>query len=109
VLANAQKIGSWHFAPGTVHLKEGQAIQAYNKGGEAHTFTEVPEFGGGFIDELNDLVGAGDTVPQCDLFGGAPIEFIPPGETSEAEVESKGTHKYMCCIHPWMRATVTVR
>ena len=48
VLANAHKIGAWHFAPGTVRLQEGQAFQAYNKGGEVHTFTEVEKFGGGF-------------------------------------------------------------
>ena len=109
VLENSQKMGAWHFAPGKVNLRDGQAVQAYNSGGEQHTFTEVAEFGGGFITELNDLVGAGDTVDECDLFGGAPIEFINPGDTSDPEVESPGTHKYMCCIHPWMRATVTVR
>jgi plastocyanin len=109
VLANAGKIGAWHFAPGTVRLQEGQAVQADNKGGEFHTFTEVDEFGGGFIPELNALVGEDKSVPECDIFSGATPEFVPPGGVGTAEVESKGTHKYQCCIHPWMRATVTVR
>jgi len=109
VLANAEKIGAWHFAPGTVRLREGEAFQAYNSGGEVHTFTEVDEFAGGFITELNDLVGETEIAPACDLLNGATPEFIGPGETSDPEVESTGTHKYHCCIHPWMRATVTVR
>ena len=107
VLERAQTMGAWHFAPGVVRLREGQAFQARNSGGELHTFTEVEEFGGGFIPELNDLTGNPVPAPEClDV---ASLEFIAPGETNEAEVEPPGTHRYMCCIHPWMRATVTVR
>ena len=51
VLGNSGQIGSWHFSPRQVRLKEGQAVQAQNNGGEVHTFTEVAEFGGGFIQE----------------------------------------------------------
>jgi plastocyanin len=109
VLANAHKMGAWHFAPGVVRLRSGQAFQAHNSGGEAHTFTEVDDFAGGFIPELNDLVGETEIAPECDLASGATPEFIGPGGDGEPEVESPGTHKYMCCIHPWMRATVTVR
>ena len=107
VLENSGSIGAWHFAPGTVRLKEGQAVQAYNSGGEVHTFTEVDEFGGGFIPELNQLTGDLEPAPEC--LNIPELEFIAPGHTGSAEVEPKGTRKYMCCIHPWMRATVTVR
>ncbi len=107
VLERSQTMGAWHFAPGVVRLQEGQAFQARNSGGELHTFTEVEDFGGGFIPELNDLSGNPEPAPECLNFGS--IEFIAPGDTSEPEVESKGTHRYMCCIHPWMRATVTVK
>jgi len=107
VLERAQKMGAWHFAPGSVRLKEGQAVQASNDGGEVHTFTEVDEFGGGFIPELNDLTGDAVPAPECLDFPN--IEFIPPGGKTTPDVESAGTHKYQCCIHPWMRATVTVR
>jgi plastocyanin len=107
VLERSQKMGAWHFAPGTVRLKEGQAVQAYNSGGEVHTFTEVAEFGGGFIPELNQLTG--DLVPAPECLNIPALEFIPAGETGTAEVKPKGMHLYECCIHPWMRATVTVR
>jgi plastocyanin len=107
VLGQAHKQGAWHFAPGNVNLKQGQAVQAHNSGGEVHTFTEVDEVGGGFIPELNQLTGDLEPAPECLNFGG--IEFIGPGQTGTPDVESKGTHKYMCCIHPWMRATVTVK
>jgi hypothetical protein len=107
VLERAHTIGAWHFAPGSIMLKQGQAFQAHNSGGELHTFTEVEEFGGGFIPELNELTGDVDPAPEC--LNIPALEFIPPGGNGDAEVESKGTHRYMCCIHPWMRATVTVR
>jgi plastocyanin len=107
VLANAGQIGAWHFSPRQVRLKEGQAVQAHNSGGEVHTFTEVAEFGGGFIQELNDLTGNPVPAPEClDL---ASLEFIPAGGSNDPDVEDAGEHKYMCCIHPWMRATVTVK
>ena len=97
VLANSQKMGAWHFAPGSVRLQSGQAFQAHNSGGEVHTFTEVDEFGGGFIPELNALVGENEIAPECDLAHGASPEFIGPGQTGDPEVESKGTHNYQCC------------
>ena len=107
VLERAQTMGAWHFAPGAVRLKNGQAVQAYNAGGEVHTFTEVAEFGGGFIPDLNDLSGNPVPAPECLNFGA--IEFIPPGGTGTPEAKAPGTYHYECCIHPWMRATVTVR
>ena len=107
VLGNSGQIGAWHFSPRQVRLKEGQAFQAQNSGGEVHTFTEVAEFGGGFIPELNDLTGNPIPAPECLDFPN--IEFIPAGASNAPEVDDAGEHKYMCCIHPWMRATVTVR
>ena len=107
VLGNSGQIGSWHFSPRQLHLKEGQAVQAQNSGGEVHTFTEVAEFGGGFIPELNDLTGNPEPAPECLDFPN--IEFIPAGASNTPDVEEVGEHKYMCCIHPWMRATVTVK
>jgi plastocyanin len=107
VLENSGQIGSWHFSPRQVQLKEGQAVQAQNSGGEIHTFTEVAEFGGGFIQDLNDLTGNPEPAPECLDF--ATIELIPAGGSNAPAVEDVGEHKYMCCIHPWMRATVTVR
>src|SRR5262245_5966436 len=109
VLEQTQSIGSWHFAPGTVRLKEGQALQARNSGGETHTFTEVAEFGGGFIDDLNVLTGDVVTAPECIDLPAVFATAVEAGETGPVLDVSPGTHKFECCIHPWMRATVTVR
>lgn len=106
-LGQTQKVGAWNFAPGEVRLQDGEAFQATNRGGEDHTFTEVDEFGGGFIPILNTLSGNPVPAPECLNFAG--LEFIPPGGTSAPETEEPGVHHYQCCIHPWMRADVTVR
>jgi plastocyanin len=107
VLQNAHRIGSWHFSPMKVQLRAGQAFQAKNRGGEVHTFTEVDEFGGGIVEELNALSGNPEPAPECLTLG--RDDFVAPGATTEAEVEPRGVHHYQCCIHPWMRADVVVR
>ena len=82
-------------------------MQARNIGGEAHTFTEVDDFGGGIVPVLNDLSGNPVPAPECVQLG--PADFIPPGGVSAPDVEEPGVHHYQCCIHPWMRADVVVR
>jgi len=111
-LMHTQRAGAWSFTPDPVRLREGEAFQAVNTGGEIHTFTEVDEFGGGFIPELNALSGTPVPTPEClaiapEAFTGE--DFIPPGGRTEVEVEEPGVHHYMCCIHPWMRTDVIVR
>lgn len=44
---------AWRFAPTQLDLAAGGSIDAYNRGGEFHTFTEVAAFGGGCIPILN--------------------------------------------------------
>jgi hypothetical protein len=113
-LLHTQRAGGWMFSARQVNITEGQQFQARNDGGEVHTFTEVDEFGGGFIPELNDLSGNPVPAPECIALTqkpGFPLidELIPAGGKSEAEDEDAGTHHYQCCIHPWMRMDVTVR
>jgi hypothetical protein len=72
-----------------------------------HTFTEVEAFGGGFVPELNALSGNPVPAPECLALD--PDDFVPPGGTYSDEVEEPGTERYQCCIHPWMRATVSAR
>src|ERR1700761_6362233 len=52
----------WDFEPDEVTLKQGGTLVAPDQGGEPHTFTEVKDFGGGFIPPLN---GGENTVQEC--------------------------------------------
>ena len=100
-------VESWRFSPEKVEARVGQTLLAINRGGEEHTFTEVAQFGGGIVPLLNQLTGNTTVAPECQALG--PSDFIPPGGTASDEVEAAGTERYMCCIHPWMRTTVTAR
>jgi hypothetical protein len=107
LLGAHQKVGAWHFSPGVINVRVGQALLAVNHGGEVHTFTEVEEFGGGIVPELNDLSGNPVPAPECLALTGG--DFVPPGGSFSDEVEEAGVERYECCIHPWMRAVVTAR
>lgn len=101
-------VGAWHFAPTNLILQPGQSFSAFNRGGEVHTFTEVEHFGGGIVAPLNQLSGNPVPAPECLALGSD--DFIPPGASSESDVaDEEGTELYQCCIHPWMRAVVTVK
>ena len=50
-------------------LDAGGTLQAHNRGGEDHSFTEVANFGGGCIAALNELLGL-TPVPECAGFPG---------------------------------------
>jgi plastocyanin len=105
-LGQHHSIGAWHFAPSRVTMKVGELLVATNRGGEAHTFTEVEEFGGGFVDQLNQLTGLTEVAPECAALAGGGM--IAPGESSSEEEEDAGVEKYQCCIHPWMRTEVRI-
>lgn len=107
LLGRHQTVGSWHFAPATINARVGQTLLAFNQGGEVHTFTEVAEFGGGIVPDLNLLSGTPVPAPECLALTGP--DFVPPGGSETEEVEEPGTEHYMCCIHPWMRAVVEAR
>ena len=107
LLGKHQKVGAWHFAPSVLNVRVGQELLAVNRGGEEHTFTEVEEFGGGIVPELNQLSGQTTVAPECEELDAD--DFVPPGGTFADEVEHTGTERYQCCIHPWMRLTVQVK
>jgi len=95
---------AWRFEPAYISVRAGQTVRVTNNGGEVHTFTEVVNFGGGSISVLN---GADvQRAPECPV-DPAKLE-IPPGDTSQVNGLRAGAHKFMCCIHPWMRAIVDV-
>jgi len=60
---------AWRFAPSQLRLDAGGTLQAHNRGGEDHTFTEVANLGGGCIEALNGLLGL-TPVPECAGFPG---------------------------------------
>jgi hypothetical protein len=107
LLGKHQKVGAWNFAPPTLSARVGQELLAVNNGGEVHTFTEVEEFGGGIIPDLNAL--SGEPVPAPECLSLEPGDFVAPGGTDTDEVEEEGTELYQCCLHPWMRTVVTGR
>jgi len=100
---------NWDFEPDTLKIKEGTIVSVVDQGGEPHTFTEVANFGGGFIPQLND---GQETVPECA--GGFSRVAVArtrllQGSTVQITGLSKGTHHFECCIHPWMRMNVEVK
>lgn len=99
----------WDFEPDTLTVDEGTPIIAVNQGGEPHTFTEVSQFGGGFIPPLN---GGEAAVPECSAgFSSVAVARTRILQGSQLQVSglSKGEHHFQCCIHPWMRMTVVVK
>jgi len=98
----------WDFEPDKVTINQGTPLVVVDQGGEPHTFTEVAKFGGGFIPPLNHGEA---TVPECaGGFGDVKVARTRILQGSQLQVTglSKGVHHFECCIHPWMRVTVTV-
>lgn len=95
---------SWRNEPSHLTAKEGKRIRITNNGGRGHTFTEVAEFGGGFIAQLN--IGL-TPAPECQP---GLVVRLNPGDRTEiiATATNDPLHKFQCCIHPWMRATIRV-
>ena len=102
-LTRHHSIGAWHMAPGVVTLKVGEVLSAFNHGGEAHTFTEVAQFGGGNVQFLNQILGLTFVPPEC-----AQAQLLQPGQSSSEVENDEGVEHYQCCIHPWMRADVRI-
>ena len=98
--------GAWHMAPNEVTLKIGDVLSAVNRGGETHSFTEVNEFGGGFNQDINAILGLAE-IPECAQ-AKATGAVLKPGESSSEVENDEGVEHYQCCIHPWMRAEVRI-
>lgn len=101
------QVAAWRFVPNAFTIKVGQSITATNDGGEKHTFTEVKAFGGGIVPALNSASGNTQEAPECAALSANAM--ITAGATFRTDAAmDAGTELYQCCIHPWMRATVTV-
>jgi hypothetical protein len=97
----------WRFNFGRGKINLGETLQAVNRGGEFHTFTEVKEFGGGCVPFINNALGlpsAPDCSPQIFADTG-----VAPGNTHSVAGLENGPHKFQCLIHPWMRTVIDVR
>jgi hypothetical protein len=110
-LEETQDAHKWRNQPSDMQLNVGRSTLIENRGGETHTFTPVAEFGGGFVTELNGISGNPVPAPECLNFG--LISFIPAGgvevgPTAGSSDLPVGTHKFQCCIHPWMRTVIEV-
>jgi hypothetical protein len=110
-LAATQDAHAWRNQPSQMHVNVGRPLLIENVGGETHTFTPVAEFGGGLVNQLNGISGNPVPAPECLNFGS--IVFIPAGDVEQGPTAgspglSVGTHKFQCCIHPWMRTVVEV-
>jgi plastocyanin len=100
----------WDFEPDVVKIRKGATLNVVDEGGEPHTFTEVAEFGGGFIPGLN--APGETTVPECSGgFSNLAVARTRILQGSHVQINglSKGEHKFECCIHPWMRVKVEVK
>src|SRR6202795_22585 len=107
--ANGTPDPGWDFEPDTVKIKEGGTVSVVDQGGEPHTFTEVKQFGGGFIGPLNHGEA---TVQECDGgFSKVAVAKTRILQASHIDITGlkKGTHLFECCIHPWMRMKVEVK
>jgi plastocyanin len=108
-VAAGQPDKKWDFEPDALTVGEGTPIIAVNQGGEPHTFTEVANFGGGFIPPLN---GGETAAPECSAgFSDVAVARTRILQGSQLQVTglSKGVHYFQCCIHPWMRMKVIVK
>lgn len=111
-LEATQDAHKWRNQPVDMLLNVGRPTLIENVGGEVHTFTPVAEFGGGFVNELNGISGNPVPAPECLNF--ATMVFIPAGGTAEGPTAGSsdlpvGSHKFQCCIHPWMRTVIDVQ
>jgi len=112
-LDETQDAHAWRNQPSAMKVNIGRPTVVENRGGEAHTFTKVAAFGGGFVGDLNGISGNPIPAPECVNFPGVLATLVPAGgvlsgPTAGSAQLPVGTHKFQCCIHPWMRTVVEV-
>ena len=90
---------AWRNSRHQVVLRGDQRLTLINSGGEVHTFTEVANFGAGFVPPLNAALPVG--TPPAQPVG--PLNALAAGDTVELDQLSPGAHMFECLIHPWMR------
>jgi hypothetical protein len=94
---------AWRMAPSYLTLEQGKRLKVRNVGGRIHTFTPVAEFGAGRVPNPGLNFGLDMVAPECPA-----STDIAPGRGVTVSGLGLGNQKFMCCIHPWMRAVVKV-
>lgn len=92
---------AWRNDPTYLVVKQGATLKIKNRGGRPHTFTEVAEWGGGVVPPLNEGLTPS---PEC-----AALVELPPGAKAKIDGLAVGTHRFLCCFHPFMRTLVEVQ
>ena len=115
--------GAWRFKNDDVEVKAGEPVYVrLARGGEFHTFTKVAKFGPGCVPPINiPMFGKPDLAPECFPLVDTPDGPVPtplitdgiPVDGSSVRVPAakltRGTNLFVCMIHPWMKAKVTVQ
>ena len=106
--------GAWWINNREQTINAGDTLHVINQGGIVHSFTEVSAYGAGVVPEWNTALPAG-TPPAATL---EPFfttfvtsQAVDPAAARDVPATqlTRGTHKFQCMIHPWMRTVVTVR
>ena len=120
-VATTKSHPEWRFEPAARTIGAGQSLDVRNRGGETHTFTEVPRKVGfqdiGCVPPVNALLlglppnDPNVPIPLSPLCGDPNVEpnEIRPDARQTVQPKGAGTHLYQCMIHPWMRTTVRVK
>jgi len=91
----------WKFEDDHFDVTPGAQIAATNRGGETHTFTQVPEFGGGFVPLLNELSGNPTPAHGCETPAAVGLSFVPPGRYAQADSDgTRRQHRQVPVLHP---------
>lgn len=107
------RVAGWEYGGGDIRVSSGQSFRVDNRGGETHTFTVVANYGGGRVAGLNNPSEA--VAPECTAGANASNVDIASGggitvtTGANGTIKTRGTVKVQCCIHPWMRSTVSVQ
>ena len=96
---------AWRTDPTYLRIEPDKTVKVTNEGGRGHTFTEVANFGGGFVPPLNQGL---TQAPECLNSAIIAATSLAPGDGLELTELSEGDHRFMCCIHPWMRTQIKV-
>jgi hypothetical protein len=118
-LARTGRVDDWRFdSRGNDSVRAGTQLTLESRGGETHTFTRVARFGGGFVAGLNTASGNPTPAPECATVNADGSLTPVPANAQNVRVTAGSrvpapalnqTGNFQCCIHPWMRLTITVR